>query len=152
MWDVNRAESRVGKESIICCGFPVIIVFWVLFLHLPQEHRMNMEQDELGCFHTHPTYEHLITCFLLVQLYPTWIAGTAMFQHVMDHDLGDAWRCSELIFGGNMFRSGKEMKELLIQGEFLGIVLNVTLFFFVVFVCLIFDYCFYLHIIRQVHI
>lgn len=114
------------------------------FLHLPQEHRMNMEQDELGCFHTHPTYEHLITCFLLVQLYPTWIAGTAMFQHVMDHDLGDAWRCSEFIFGGNMFRSGKEMKGLLIQGEFLGIVLNVT-FFFVVFVCLIFDYCFYLH-------
>lgn len=82
--------------------------------------------------------------FSLGAVISTWIAGTAMFQHVMDHDLGDAWRCSELIFGGNMFRSGKEMKELLIQGEFLGIVLNVT-FFVVVFVCLIFDYCFYLH-------
>lgn len=40
------------------------------FLHLPQDYRMNMEQDELGCFHTHPTYEHVITCFLLVHLYP----------------------------------------------------------------------------------
>lgn len=68
--------------------------------------------------------------FSLGAFISTWIAGTAMFQHVMDHDLGDAWRCSELILGGNMFRSGKEMKELLIQGEFIGIVLNVTFFFF----------------------
>ena len=26
-------------------------------------------------------------------------AGTAMFQHVMDHDLGDSWSCNELILG-----------------------------------------------------